>query len=339
MSQQGACYSRSHDVTAYWRAGRLCLACGRTNAEYAIDPALLRLLDALNPPRSLSEIARLGIVPSDKLDHVLAGLLAGGFIQASEHKNGSEGAAELLSPLEMGMHAQASRGPIGRPRGSPPPSRMRTDAQLAHVRLPEPDAVTPLSPILARRRSVREYGAELLTVTQVSHFLWESARVRGVIGAGRNETTHRASPSAGARHSLEMFLLARDIVGLGSGVYHYDPYDHSLSQVDTYTQAICDLQSRLICSPMRISEPPAISIYLTSLPERVTWKYEAMALSAIYRDTGCLMQTMYLVATDLGLAPCSVAAIDNPVSIPYIKDRYPSAMHVGSFALGSLPET
>jgi SagB-type dehydrogenase family enzyme len=36
------------------------------------------------------------------------------------------------------------------------------------------------------------------------------------------------------------------------------------------------------------------------------WKYEGMAYATILKDVGVLYQTMYLVATAMGLAPCAL---------------------------------
>jgi SagB-type dehydrogenase family enzyme len=40
------------------------------------------------------------------------------------------------------------------------------------------------------------------------------------------------------------------------------------------------------------------------------WKYQGMAYALILKDLGALIQTMYLVATSMDLAPCALGAGD-----------------------------
>jgi Nitroreductase len=51
-------------------------------------------------------------------------------------------------------------------------------------------------------------------------------------------------------------------------------------------------------------------LVITAVFARVMWKYQGIGLSLIYKDTGCLTQTLYLVATALGLAPCAIGGGD-----------------------------
>ncbi|MEA3254175.1 MAG: nitroreductase family protein, partial [Chloroflexota bacterium] len=114
------------------------------------------------------------------------------------------------------------------------------------IRLPPPrlKSLVSLEEAIARRRSVRKYLAEPLTLDQVGQILWSA---QGITGAGRLRT----SPSAGAAYPLELFLLvgkrcvilkqnsapgqdggqkpARDAPEtLQSGIYHYAADGHSL---------------------------------------------------------------------------------------------------------------
>jgi oxazoline/thiazoline dehydrogenase len=51
---------------------------------------------------------------------------------------------------------------------------------------------------------------------------------------------------------------------------------------------------------------PQVLIVITSRFQRIAWKYEAIAYSLTLKHVGCLLQTMYLVATVMGLAPCAI---------------------------------
>jgi SagB-type dehydrogenase family enzyme len=148
------------------------------------------------------------------------------------------------------------------------------------------------------------------------------------------QTTHRASPSGGARHSLEIFLFARNVDGLNQAAYYYDPFDHQLAFLAPWDDTLETLQERLVIRPAMLSSSPQASLYITSVVRRVSWKYGAGSLALIYRDLGCLLQTMYLVATDLRLAPCAMGSVDRELSPGFLAQWRDEMIHVGTFALG-----
>jgi len=64
------------------------------------------------------------------------------------------------------------------------------------------------------------------------------------------------------------------------------------------------------------------------------WKYENIGLAAVYKDTGALLQTLYLQATAMGLAGYAVgggpeSAITAGLGLDPSMDGY-----VGSFLVG-----
>ena len=73
----------------------------------------------------------------------------------------------------------------------------------AIVQLPQPrfDSGTSVEKALLRRRSVREYRDEPLTLAEVGQLLWAA---QGVTAPGG----FRTAPSAGALYPLELYLVA-----------------------------------------------------------------------------------------------------------------------------------
>jgi SagB-type dehydrogenase family enzyme len=58
------------------------------------------------------------------------------------------------------------------------------------------------------------------------------------------------------------------------------------------------------------NRPPQVLLVIAARFGRTMWKYQSMAYALILKDLGALMQTMYLVATAMGLAPCALGAGD-----------------------------
>jgi len=79
---------------------------------------------------------------------------------------------------------------------------------------------------------------------------------------------------------------------------------------------------------------PQIVITITARFGRVTWKYSSLAYSLVLKDVGVLMQTLYLMATDMGLGGCAIGS----TNIDLFEKVTGIAFHiegpVGVFALG-----
>lgn len=333
-------------ATRYRRNPRLLLEWGdaddslvvvepRTLRRFRITPALLQLLNRMSEPRCADELVTEQLPGS--VDALLERLTRAGILV--EHAAGPGGPESSdWTAAELAVHAQAARGgvPGKHDAADIPPARLVHAEATRRIPLPAAQArrSRPLEEVLRTRRSIRDFASEPVTVGQLADFLGRSARVRGRLGPHRLQATRRPSASGGGRHSLELYVVARDVDGLPPGAYHYDPFEHALDELASWTAELDDLQRRLICSPTLAEHPPPVSLYLASYFRRVQWKYGGMTLSVIYRDTGCLLQTMYLVATDLGLAPCATAAVDAEVSPEFLRPHRDQVIHVGNFALG-----
>jgi SagB-type dehydrogenase family enzyme len=62
-----------------------------------------------------------------------------------------------------------------------------------------------------------------------------------------------------------------------------------------------------------------------------------MAYSTVLKDVGVLMQTMYLVATAMGLSPCAIGCGDAEKSARLLGTRFEAESSVGEFLLGGPP--
>ena len=194
-----------------------------------------------------------------------------------------------------------------------------------------------LRAVLDGRRSVREYSDGPMGLDVLSRFLYAAARVvQASSDPALGDMSHRPSPSAGARHPLELYLLCNDVADLAPGAYHYDPRGHALSLVKP-----SDAEQELITRQARAStgdvpdRDPHVVILVTAVFQRTMWKYENIALALILKDVGALYQTMYLVATALGLAPCGLGGWMEKRNAEWLGLDPLVESQVGSFLLGA----
>ena len=73
----------------------------------------------------------------------------------------------------------------------------------------------------------------------------------------------------------------------------------------------------------------------------MSWKYSSIAYSLILKDTGVLMQTLYLMAADMGLGGCAIGTTNIDLFAKMTGLDFHAEGPVGQFALGRgiKPET
>lgn len=171
------------------------------------------------------------------------------------------------------------------------------------VQLPSPRLEGKLSveEALARRRSVRDYAKEELTLAEVSQLLWAAQGLTKRKG-GRS---FRTTPSAGATYPLEVYLVAGKVRGLAAGLYHYDPLSHTLSLVKEG-----DLRDALDSASLRQGMPldaPA-SIVIGAVYERTTMRYGRRGIRYVHMEVGHVGQSIHLQAESLELGTVVIGA-------------------------------
>ncbi len=188
--------------------------------------------------------------------------------------------------------------------------------------------------ILERRQSIRAYAETAVTIEQLGEFLFRVARTKGVETKGQDEHSWRPYPSGGARHSLELYPLINNCDGVSAGLYYYAPFSHKLCPISDHN----NLTDRLFDAAQRaagLSRWPPILILISARFQRVSWKYQSVAYALILKEVGALYQTMYLVATAMGLAPCAVGGGNSDLFAEAISTNYYLETSVGEFILGN----
>jgi len=196
--------------------------------------------------------------------------------------------------------------------------------------------------VIDSRQSVRDHDDDApMTAAQLGEFLYRAARVRPEVtvwadGTARGAGTARPYPTGGALYELELYPVVGRCAGLGPGLYRYDPFGHRLGRVADTGPAV----ERFLEDGRRKSEMasrPQVAIVVTARFGRTMWKYESIAYALILKDVGVLYQTMYLVATAMGLSACGIGGGDSDAFSEAAGLDYFTESSVGELLLGSRP--
>jgi SagB-type dehydrogenase family enzyme len=197
----------------------------------------------------------------------------------------------------------------------------------------EPDGLS-FEAVLGRRRTVREHGSVPISLVELGDFLYRSASVSQLVE--RNEsagveypTSSRPYPSAGGAYELEIYLSIGSCAGLDPGLFHYDPVLHCLRGVGTDNAAVAEMLRRAGIAG-GITGEPHVLLTLSCRLLRLSWKYRSIAYALALKDAGVLIQSMYLVATAMGLAPCALGTGES--------DLFAAAVGIPAFAEPSIGE-
>jgi SagB-type dehydrogenase family enzyme len=333
--------------------GKMVLEAPITHARvWLFEPSASAAIAALADGRSVGDIADTDSNGSDatNLEALLSVLVAEGFATASASA-GEVAETESLQHWEfhdLWFHSRSRRGRTGnivgasfrfRDKSKPLPAT-KAAMSSAPIVLSRPDvqslARTDMSvtSALELRASVREPTLHTITLVELGHFLFRSARVRhGGIYHGV-ELTNRPYPSGGASYELEIYPVVDRCAGLLSGVYHYDPLLHALHPL-VPANAASERLLQIAHAASGYLVRPQILLIITARFGRVSWKYESIAYATILKNVGALYQTMYLVATAMRLAPCAVGAGDSDLFCSILQNDYYEESAVGEFMLSA----
>jgi SagB-type dehydrogenase family enzyme len=192
---------------------------------------------------------------------------------------------------------------------TPPPELFKRTEGAPSIALPFHGRETDgFFQTLYARRTQREFSEASVSLDGISKLLHVTWGVQGYIDTDQfGSLPLKTSPSGGARHPIEVYLMALRVAGLDSGLYHYDARDHALEPIASGATA---QQARAYCADQPYAGRSAALFIMTGVFERTMWKYRhPRAYRVVLLDAGHLGQTFCLTATRMGLAPFSTAAL------------------------------
>lgn len=323
-------FRRSPFLICHWNDGRLVFENFATGARVSAAPITCEVLDFFDRWRPAEALfAHLRQYTPASLRKAVFDLTKHSLLQRSDHKP---------PPTEQAMQTWAAWNPaagflhfstkdvpywtdleaIARSlrqlaKKQPVPVPIKRYPGARRVRLPAPKKGGEFARVLLARRTWRRFSPHPLELSALATLLgltWGVQRWDHVPGLGRFAL--KTSPSGGALHPIEVYILARRVDGLRPGLYHYDSDKHRLELLR------CGATSRqatgYLAGQWWFGSAAAVML-MTAVFPRVQWKYEfPRAYRTVLAEAGHLCQTFCLVATWLGLAPfCSMALADSRI--------------------------
>jgi len=316
---------RSPFLVTYWEGGKHWIYNYLTRTKHEGTASTLAILEATSQWTVRAEV-RGALDDEGDVDAAIDDMVTNGLLDATGRKpSATESALSAWSRWNpVGGFFHAATKTLGTPpvdgkprelaafrfeRDFPPALKHYTDRPRVKLPLSKP-AKLPAD-VLQQRRTWREFGARKLTLAEISTLLGTTFGVQQWMDSGYGQfVALKSSPSGGARHSIEAYVLAFEVEGLECGTYHYCPDTHALTLLPPSTSK--ELLKTFVPEQPGFHDPAAF-IVMTSVFARMQYKYpHPHAYRVVLLDAGHLGQTFALVATSLRLAPFCTAAIDAP---------------------------
>lgn len=177
------------------------------------------------------------------------------------------------------------------------------------IKLPKPAFTGKMSveSAMLKKKSVRHFSKDPLTLEQVSQLLWAAngaLPVDAISGA-----TVKTLPSAGGIYPLEIFLLTGSdtVKGLPAGIFQYYAISNSLVQISQGDGRLALAQAAL--SQLWIASAPAVVVIAASF-NKMTAKYGNQGIKYVFMESGSSNQNLFLQAEALGLRIGTVGAFE-----------------------------
>jgi SagB-type dehydrogenase family enzyme len=342
------------------RGNEMVLESPRAGALFRIcDPQVARAIAALSQPQSIKRLRRQEGFPGLELLALLLDcriLLKVDAARAGEARSAEDDDDLVVWDFhDLLFHARSTEGRHANPVGgeypfvgvmAPPPGvrpswpGQRID--LRELSLTNQAGEGGVAKLLRERHSTRAFDAQRpITLAELARFLDGAARVQAQWSSKLDEGDDspviehaaRPYPSGGGSWELELYLAVDKCDGLPRGFYHYDAGAHALTPIEVRAG---DLDAQLSTAQYAMAAPavPQILITIAARFGRISWKYSSIAYALVLKDVGVLMQTLYLMATDMGLGGCAIGS----TNIEQLARLTGIAFHVegavGQFALG-----
>jgi len=314
-------FRRSPHLVSYWRQGSLLLVNYATRQTASADPLIFEILNFCTEWRTPEEVDRT-VGPSPATAVLLDGLVRLSLLQRSDRPvDPSTAAMDTLGPWhpEVGFFhtatkdvqfwsvRQSRRHRAAATDRTPMPPRVKRYSRAPTVALPPVASTNAFTDVLLARRTSRRYSTIPVTIQELSSLLAFSIGVQQWAQTNDGEVPLKTSPSGGARHPIECYVVARDVAGLKPAIYHYACDRHVLERIHG---PVSRERIRAYVPESGYFAKASAMVFFTAVFARQLWRYPySRAYRAALVEAGHVCQTFLLTATSLGLAPYCVMGL------------------------------
>ncbi len=163
--------------------------------------------------------------------------------------------------------------------------------------------------VIKQRRSIRSFNrSRPLTLAELSQLLWAT---QGLTADPRDDRL-RASPSAGALHPLDTYLVINRVESLSPGVAFYDV---AAREIRILAEGDFADDIAMAALGQQMAADAAVVFVWVAVPGRSKPKYRDRAHRYVYMDAGHIGAQLHLAAVALGLGCCAIGAfLDDEVN-------------------------
>jgi SagB-type dehydrogenase family enzyme len=324
-----AVFRRALSLVCYWADGRLVIDNYLARRRVTADPLVFQILNffddwkpveallaqmrdftAASVRKAVADLARCSLLERSskrnrKLEKAFASWQewnpAGGFFHFS-----TKDVPFTFDPMSEQKFARS------RLKRAEFPELTKSYPRSRKILLSAPAGGGELTKTLLERRTWREFSRRPVTLEQVGTLLGLTWLIQARAESPFGPIAFKTSPSGGARHPIEAYVVSLQVKNLARGIFHYNAERHCLELLRV---GVSGAEMKAMLAGQTFFARAALIIFMTAVFAREQWKYPtARAYRVVQLDAGHLCQTFCLVATALGLAPFSTAALaDTPI--------------------------
>ena len=171
----------------------------------------------------------------------------------------------------------------------------------------KPSQIISIDDARRRRSQHSDKSVELAAIAELLHLVFYCS-TPGM----------RPYPAAGGIYTVQLYLIANSVINLDNGVYFLRYSDEALEQIGTSDDASTFQSQNLFQNSMRLVPLTLLLIADTQIAQN---KYHDRSSRMALIEAGCLLQTIYLASTRLGLPACALGAISDRSAFSVAKLR------------------
>ncbi len=196
--------------------------------------------------------------------------------------------------------------------GAPPVEALDRGDSEQRIALPR-TARTDFDHLLARRATCRNFDAgKPLPYALFAQLMERVFSAQSHVRVSDDTVfLKKTRPSGGGLHPIEAYLIVQNVEAVAPGLYHYHSIAHALEPLSAPDRPLQELAMAAVAEQHWFANAH-VMVLLAPRYDRSFWKYRnhAKAHRAIILEAGHLSQTLYLSATEAGLAAYITCAIN-----------------------------